>query len=159
MVWGGISVQSRTPLVVMVGRQQTSDYSKIMEDVLVPFAEENMPIKWTYQQDNAPIHVSKDAHEWFKEQYFALMEWLSRSPDLNPIKNLWYWLARKVYGRNQQYDTVKDLHEALEDCWNNVPNNLIVTLINSMQERCTQFLERGGCKSSYQKLRKTYFLL
>lgn len=88
VVWGGISVHGQTPLMFMVGRQATSDYLKIMEEVIIPFGQDNMPIRWIYQQDNAPIHVSKDALDWVSEQRFDLMKWPARSPDLNPIENL-----------------------------------------------------------------------
>lgn len=35
--------------------------------------------------------------EFFEEQDVKLFSWPARSPDLNPIENVWALLARKVY--------------------------------------------------------------
>ena len=34
-------------------------------------------------------------------------------PDLNPIENVWSLLSRLVYGSGRQYDSEKDLKEAI----------------------------------------------
>ena len=49
------------------------------------------------QQDNALIHICKAAMAWFREHEIKLLDWPSRSPDLNLSfhiqfiykKNLW----------------------------------------------------------------------
>ncbi len=41
------------------------------------------------QQDNNPKHTSHSTKVWLKKNKVNVLEWLSQSPDLNPIKMLW----------------------------------------------------------------------
>ncbi|PIO54317.1 hypothetical protein TELCIR_24323, partial [Teladorsagia circumcincta] len=48
------------------------------------------------QQDNYPKHKSKLFTKWFHDNVVPLLLWLSRSPDCNPIKDLWDELESQV---------------------------------------------------------------
>ena len=49
-------------------------------------------------QDNAPTHTAKATKSYLASQtaFSVLNSWPPRSPDLNPIENLWAWLAMKL---------------------------------------------------------------
>ncbi len=44
---------------------------------------------WVMQQDNNPKHTSHSTKEWLKKNKVNVLEWLSQSPDINPIQMLW----------------------------------------------------------------------
>ncbi len=52
------------------------------------------------QQNNNPKHTSHSTKEWLKKNKVNVLEWLSQSPDLNPIKMLWTDLSKQFIGGN-----------------------------------------------------------
>ena len=54
----------------------------------------------------------------------AVLPWPSKSPDLNPIEHLWDALDRRVRQRQPQPQSVQQLVNALQDEWNNIPQQL-----------------------------------
>ncbi|KAJ0388588.1 hypothetical protein P43SY_011719 [Pythium insidiosum] len=78
-----------------------------------------------------------------------VMDWPARSPDLNPIENLWASMARRVYGDGQQYQTVAELKEAIVKAWCEIPLDEIRNLIASMRRRCVEVIAKKGGKTHY----------
>ena len=67
--------------------------------------------------NNTPSHVSKLSHEFFELKRFTgekIMEWLSSSPDMNPIKNLCSIEKMKLYESGKQYNSKTDQWEAIK---------------------------------------------
>ncbi len=49
-----------------------------------------------FQQDFAPAHTAKSTFKWFADHDITVLDWLTNSPDLNPIENLWGIVKRKM---------------------------------------------------------------
>ncbi|KUF99275.1 4-aminobutyrate aminotransferase [Phytophthora nicotianae] len=117
MVWVAFSSLSKSPLAVLVGKQNSDDYVYTVSEYLFPFAHLNYGTGFIYQQDNASIPASKRTEEFFAEQDVNVLDRPSKSPDLNPIENLWSIISRKVYGNGKQFDSVAQLKAALFEAW------------------------------------------
>jgi hypothetical protein len=67
-----------------------------------------------------------------------VLPWTARSPDLNPIENLWSIRTRHVYANGRQFDNVRDLTAALYEAWDAIEMKVLTTLIESMPRRCKE---------------------
>ncbi|UYV74518.1 VPS53, partial [Cordylochernes scorpioides] len=86
MVWGAISFDSRTPLVVIPGTLTAQRYvDDILRPVLLPFLSHHPGL--TFQQDNARPHTARVTMDCL--QSCRTLLWPARSPDLSPIEHIW----------------------------------------------------------------------
>ncbi len=46
--------------------------------------------------DNARPHVVRACRQFLEDEGIDTIEWLLRSPDLNPIEHLWYIMFRSI---------------------------------------------------------------
>ncbi|KAG3006104.1 hypothetical protein PC128_g4113 [Phytophthora cactorum] len=103
MVSGSFSSAGKSKIAVLEGRQASEHYIYTVSEYMLPFAHLHHGVDYIYQQDNASIHRSKLKMEIFEEEGIKLLDWPARSPDLNPIENVWAMMARIGYHNGKQY--------------------------------------------------------
>lgn len=149
MVWGAFAANGTTP-IVFINRTMNSDrYVDMLGESLLPEAPLITSGDYIFQQDNASIHVSTSAKLWFEANSVNLLDWPARSPDLNPIENLWGLLAREVYKNGTQYHCTQDLVVAIEDAWEKISVDTLKDLSGSMTSRLIQVIEKKGSFLDY----------
>lgn len=122
--WGAIGIDGPvTPLVSITGPLNSHKYMRIIRAHIVPvmqrFAANNEPK--IFMQDNSPVHTAHNVMNFFSNQNFELMEWPPKSPDLNPIENVWSAMERgwpMIHPRNAD-----NLHAVVQDRWQIVGQN------------------------------------
>ena len=97
MVWGGISNEARTELEVFhrVRLTGASYVERVIEPHVMPFAG-YIGENFQFMQDNAKPHTARLVQEYLHEVGITTMNWPARSPDLNPIEDLWDTMGRQV---------------------------------------------------------------
>jgi transposase len=102
-----------------------------------------------YEQDNAAIHTSRVTKQWFQDEGIEVLDWPACSPDPNPIENLWGIIVRQVYAQNRQFDSTSDLKKAIQETWDSIDQETLRNLVESMQNRIYQVINRSGGMTDY----------
>ena len=142
MVWGCFSGYGVGPLHLINGHMDRFQYKNILEEYMVPYSEEVMPLRYYFQQDNDSKHTSKYLKQWFQRGNIKVLPWPSQSSDLNPIENLWEILDKKIRGVN--YRNNNELFNALRGAWANLDPAIIERLIKSMPKKCEGVIRNNG---------------
>lgn len=144
MVWGAFGYNGKAPMCFVTHRMNAEKYVELLDDVLIAFAEDFWDNSWIFQQDNAPIHVARYTKDFFADKKIDLLQWPAKSPDLNPMENLWAILSQRVYSHGRQYSTLKELKEAIVLEWSKIDDSVLQNLINSMPRRVLQVISKKG---------------
>lgn len=147
MVWGAFSWHGVGPIVKIVNKMDRFQYLDILKNNMEPFAFENMPITWTFMQDNDPKHSSKIVKEWFLNEQIKVLDWPAQSPDLNPIENLWSDVKNEIAQHN--YKNAEELWKGIQNAWYSIPKERCQRLVESMPRRLQAVIENKGFSTKY----------
>ena len=86
MVWGAMSYNGRSELVVVQGNLTANRYiDQILRPHLLPILNRQREI---FQHDNARPHTARATRDYLTNHNVNVFPWPSKSPDLNPIEHL-----------------------------------------------------------------------
>ncbi|GFT27512.1 transposable element Tcb1 transposase [Trichonephila clavipes] len=108
MVWAGIMINGHTRLHVVANGTMTGQ--RYIDEVLLP-------------------------HDCLDSKGIQRLVGPARSPDLNPIENVWDSLGRQVAGRNYPPTNKNTLIRALTEWWDKLPQQLLDNVVQSMVRR------------------------
>ncbi|GMF55032.1 unnamed protein product [Phytophthora fragariaefolia] len=148
MVWAGMNYFGKTEIAFLEGRQNSECYTKTLDGYLTPFLEylrENHGIsRPIFQQDNASIHESRFTKAHIEALGIRKLKWPAKSPDLNPIENVWGQLAWSVYEGGRQFDSKEELKAQITRSWNNIKQNYLRHLVEGMPTRMAHVVLKNG---------------
>jgi len=108
---------------------------RYIEDILTPCMPELTRRRdCIFMQDGAPCHTAKVAKEFIESFDIALLKWVARSPDLNPIERLWAILQRRVSDKHHP-QTLDELLRAIQKEWDALSQRTINALVLGFDAR------------------------
>ncbi|GFU11730.1 transposable element Tcb2 transposase [Trichonephila clavipes] len=146
MVWAGIMINGRTRLHVVANGTMTGQ--RYIDEVLLPHVflfRGAVGDKFVFMDDHATCHRTLAVQDCLDSEGIRRLVRPPRSPDLNPIENVWDALGRQVAGRNYTPTNKNTLIRALTDEWDKLPQQLLDNVVlngdrfNSYQVIYSQF--------------------
>jgi transposase len=127
-IWGCISYDGVGIPYIYDGRMNQYNYIDTLENYLIPTKDIYFgnDTEWIFQQDNAPCHKARRVNDWFTENGIRVLQWPARSPDLNPIENVWTVIDRKLL--KNPVTSLAQLREFLRSTFNELSIDYIHNL-------------------------------
>ncbi|GFX28946.1 transposable element Tcb1 transposase [Trichonephila clavipes] len=122
MVWAGIMINGRMRLHVVANGTMTGQ--RYIDEVLLPHVRlfrSAVGDKFVFMDGNATCHRTLAVQDCLDSEGIQRLVWPARSPDLNPIVNVWDALGRQVAGQNYPPTNKNTLIHALTEEWDKLP--------------------------------------
>ena len=146
MVWVMILPSGLVSHKIMERQTKSKDYINLLRMIAVPISQMNLGQEFWFQQDNAPIHRSKETKEFIISTNMKVLSWPPRSPDLNIVENLWKLLSGIVYSKlniKNRSELIIRINAAFTEI-NSKKRHVIQDLYSSYRKRLCYVLENDG---------------
>lgn len=152
MFWGCFSAFGLGPLVALEGNQNQYTYRQTLQDYLLPeiqAAKEEFGIDMTFMQDNAPCHKTNLIKDFLARNRISTLDWPPQSPDMNPIENLWAIIKARRQKKFGIPKTKMELIDQVFEIWQEIDENLLDSLSDSIENRLKEVIRLGGRPTKY----------
>ena len=125
---------------------KSKNYMGLIKEIIFPLCALNFGPSFWFQQDNAPVHRSKDVQKCFKDININVLSWPPRSPDLNIAENIWKMLQDIIYD-GKSFENKANLEKSINKAFrviNDDKRSTIVNIYNSYRHRLCCVLNSKG---------------
>ena len=145
-----ISVGSTGPLVRLHYKINVTVYKEILKKHVVPNLRTAINQPAVFMYDNTPCHSAKYVKTFLSEVDVTVMEWPAKSPDMNPLENVWKLLNERAKEKNPR--NFEELRTNLKGEWEKISVDECKTLIRSCSRRRQAVIEVKLYTSSTNEL-------
>ena len=142
--WGMVGCARDPILTTMEKHPDTDDYFRMLQCTLQPGTEDD-----EFIHDNASFHGTKkrvwELRRILESKGFSLADLPPRSPDLNPIENVWGTITNRIFSRGRFYRTAAELEQSVKSAFEIVVKEQMTAKLNeSMRKRCEEVIAVKG---------------
>lgn len=148
-VWACFCAHGVGKICRIEGIMVKEHYRDILLEFLEPSVAQLFDGKdYLFQHDNDPKHTSHLVKDFLRDEKVPWIDdWPGQSPDLNPIENLWSILNERL--KNRRCKNLEELYTVIEAGWNQLPVNILTTLVDSMPRRLEAVIKNNGYPTKY----------
>ncbi len=129
---GGMSI------VQITGHLNSQKYLDILENTMVPTANQYLADEFVFQHDRSSIHTSHLLRDYLEQSKIWCFNWPSKGADMNPIENVWAEMEREL-SKLHTAKNADELWQNIQTAWNALRSkptywlNLVDSMPNRMQ--------------------------
>ena len=150
-VWGCITANGVGKIVRVSENFNGAQYTNVLKTVLSEMKQSQPDC--IFMQDNASIHKVENVMQLFANLEISTLNWPAKSPDLNPIENVWGLMQIRL---DQLYDkqgkepkNANELFITIEKVWNEITQKEIQNLYQSLPKRMQSVVDLNGNRTKY----------
>ena len=150
MVFGVVSSEGHImlPHIFVIGlKVNTKVYLDVLKSVVIPWFNQLVGGRpWTWQQNSAPTHKSKETQPWLQKEFYDFVpffHWPPSSPDLNPL-DYFVWSYVENITNMTSHNTKASLIAAIHRVFTELPPALVEKACSQFRIRIEAVIEAEG---------------
>lgn len=146
MYWGMILPNGLICVKELEGYINAQKYTYLLQTYAVPIMKLNLKSGFYFVQDNCTCHVAKETRRFLQTQDFHVLDWPSRSPDLNLMENVWLMLTNLIYDGGQPENKEELKIRIMKAVYqiNTEKRSVILNLYSTFRQRLVNVLNSKG---------------
>lgn len=147
-VFGAISMAGLSKLIVVKPHFNSAGYCEAVEQADIQSSRSK---NYVLYHDRYPAHTSRQTQTWMTQHNLQTVVLPPKSPDLNPIENVWGIISREIFEETQTYNSAESLVAAVQQAWDRVQldQHLRRQLVGSMPQRLRAVIAAKGYKTKF----------